>query len=299
MSPIVIFAYNRVDSLKACVDSLLANTEAKDCDLIVYVDGARTNYKGDTDLVLAVQEFVRSIKGFKSLNYNFSEKNRGLGPSVIKGVSEVINQFGMAIVIEDDLVVSKNFLSFMNQGLETYKHQKEVFSVCGYSSKIVVPPNYKYDMYFCTRSSSWGWATWKDRWDSVDWNVSNWKEAKQNARKFNKWGGSDCFRMLCGWKEGRNQSWAIRFCYSQFVQNKLSIFPIISKVKNHGFDGKGTNCKKWNRFKSVFDNSENKKFIWDNRVMINQYIYKQILYYHSLLLRIYSRFMSILKAIIE
>lgn len=299
MCPIVIFAFNRLDSLKTCVYSLLSNTEAKDSDLIVFVDGPRADIIGEKTKVQAVQEYVKTINGFRSVKYFFSEVNRGLGPSVIKGVSEVIAFFGEAIVLEDDLVVSKNFLSFMNQGLKTYRNEENVFSICGYSSKVTTPPEYKYDMYFCSRSSSWGWATWKDRWDSVDWDVSNWKEAKQNARRFNQWGGSDCFRMLRGWKEGRNQSWAIRFGYSQFLQNKVSVFPIISKVQNCGFDGSGTNCKKWNRFKFVFDNSEEKKFIWDNSVKINPYMYKQILYYHSLRLRLYSRFMSILKSIIR
>ena len=36
-----------------------------------------------------------------------------------------------------------------------------------------VPKDYSYDTYFCTRSSSWGWATWADRWNSVDWELEN------------------------------------------------------------------------------------------------------------------------------
>ena len=37
LAPIVVFAFNRLEPLKACVSALLANTEAADSDLIVFV----------------------------------------------------------------------------------------------------------------------------------------------------------------------------------------------------------------------------------------------------------------------
>ena len=294
LSPIIIFAFNRLESLKACITSLLVNVEAKDSDLFVYVDGPRPNKSGEFEKVKEVQEYVKKIEGFKTLNCHFATTNKGLAASVISGVTEVINQYGKAIVVEDDLVVGKNFLSFMNQGLEKYENNKKVFSVCGYSNAVKVPKNYTYDSYFCTRSSSWGWATWKDRWNSVDWKLDDWNKVKKYASQFNQWGGSDCFKMLNDWKNGRNQSWAIRFCYSQFIQDKLSVFPTISKVKNDGFDGKGTNCKGYSRFKSLFDNTGNKQFAWTDSIEINHYIYKQILHYSAISMRLYSRLMYLL-----
>lgn len=294
-SPIIVFAFNRLAPLKACISSLLSNTEAKESDLFVFVDGARPNRNGETEKVKAVHKYIKTITGFKSLCFHFSETNKGLSASVISGVSEVISQYGKAIVVEDDLVVGKNFLSFMNQSLEKYENNEKVFSVCGYTNAIKVQNDYPYDSYFCTRSSSWGWATWKDRWDTADWELDNWDEIKKTKKQFNQWGGSDCFKMLSDWKNGRNQSWAIRFCYSQFVQDKLSVFPTISKVKNDGFDGEGTNCKKWSRFKCHFDNSENKEFVWDSDVQINPYLYNQAMRYNSILLRLWSRMMYLLK----
>ena len=37
-APIIIFAFNRLEPLKRCVASLLANSEAAESDLIVYVE---------------------------------------------------------------------------------------------------------------------------------------------------------------------------------------------------------------------------------------------------------------------
>lgn len=288
-APIVVFAFNRLEALKACIDSLLSNSEASESDLIVYVDGPRKGRGGEKKMVDDVREFVKNIIGFKSLTYHFSDINKGLANSIIDGVSQVMMQYGRAIVIEDDLVCSSNFLTFMNQGLEQFQNLNKVFSICGYSNRVKTPKGYKYDGYFCPRSSSWGWATWRDRWESCDWELNIWKNVETNAKAFNKWGGSDCYRMLKGWKEGRNNSWAIRFCYNQFVQDKLSLFPIISHVKNVGFDGEGTNCPKWSRFKSEFDESDNKLFNLPNEVLVEREIVKSAMVYNSIKMRLYSK----------
>ena len=294
ITPIVIFAFNRLDTLRKTLQSLLANEEAIKSDLYVFVDGARIGQIGEKEKVENVQQYVSQITGFKSLHYTFAEANRGLGPSIISGVSKVINKYGRVIVVEDDLEVSKNFLAFMNQGLKQYEHSDKVFSICGYSNKVKVPAGYDYDAYFCTRSSSWGWGTWKDRWNSVDWQLEDWNKYDKLGKAFNRWGGSDCHKMLSDWKHGKNQSWAIRFCFNQFLQDKLSLFPTISKVNNKGFDGEGTNCKKWSRFKFIFDKSKNTDFKFPSKIEINHRLYKSAMRYNSLGIRIYSRLMYLL-----
>lgn len=290
-SPIIIFAFNRLEPLKATVASVLRNTEATESDLYVFVDGARPNKEGEAEKVKAVQEYVKTISGFKSVHFTFSETNKGLGPSIIAGVTEVINQAGRAIVLEDDLILSKNCLAFMNQGLEKYEHEKKVFSICGYNNKVKIPRGYEYDSYFCVRSSSWGWATWADRWNSVDWELNDWNKYQSLKSAFNKWGGSDCFGMLNGWKEGKNKSWAIRFCFAQFLQDKLSLFPLISKINNNGFDGDGTNCKRYSRFKIDFDKSESKSFKFPSQIIMNSQLKRMALAYHSIPKRIWSKIM--------
>jgi len=292
-APIVIFAFNRPETLKNTVTSLLTNEEAKTSNLYIFVDGARLDKIGETEKVKTVQEYVKSIKGFRSIEYFFSDKNKGLSTSIINGVNQIINKYGKAIIIEDDLTVSSNFLSFMNQGLEKYEKERNIFSICGYTNKINVPKNYTADSYFCTRSSSWGWATWADRWNSIDWILNDWKTIQSKASDFNKWGGSDCWKMLNDWHKGKNQSWAIRFTFNQFLQNKLSLFPIISKVKNNGFDGKGTNCKNWSRFTFEFDTTDNKNFQYPSLLKIVPSLYKSAMTYNGILIRIWSKIMYI------
>lgn len=294
LAPIVLFAFNRPDALKNTITSLLANNEAKDSELFIFVDGARDHKKGEHEQVRMVQDYVKSITGFKAVVYSFSLDNRGLGDSIVSGVTSIIDRYGRAIVLEDDLVFSSNFLAFMNDGLRRYEGDDKIFSICGYTNKVTAPRGYNADSYFCTRSSSWGWATWKDRWSSVDWELNNWGEYKSMASDFNKWGGSDCFQMLQSVKDGRGNSWAIRFCFAQFLQDKLALFPIVSKVRNDGFDGDGTNCKKWSRFRYVFDVEGKLSFNYPDNIKLNPKLYRSAMSYHTISIRLLSRLMYII-----
>lgn len=295
-APIVVFGFNRLQALKSTISSLLQNEEAKHSDLFVFVDGARKEKNGEEDKVRAVQEFVRTIRGFKSLQYSFSEKNQGLATSIITGVGKVLDKYGKVIVLEDDLVVMPNFLNYMNQGLDFYEKNQAVMSVCGHSCKVETPNHYPYDAYFLTRSSSWGWGTWKNRWELVDWELKDWDTVMSHRKAFVKSQGSDVYKMLRDWKLGKNHSWAIRFCYTQFVLNKLSVVPNRSLVTNEGFDGDGTNCKRYSRFKIELNESkENHIFKFPTTVCLNRFLYRQALWYHSVPLRIWSRIMYWIK----
>lgn len=293
-APIIVFGFNRFEALSNAIKSLLHNEEAQNSDLFIFIDGPRRNNMDDIRKVKKIKEYVKGISGFKSVSYSFSEINNGLGDSIINGVSEIINKYGKTIVLEDDLVFAPNFLSFMNQSLNRYKDEKEVFSICGYSNKVNIPNDYHYDTYFCTRSSSWGWATWADRWNSVDWELENFNKYSTLKKSFNQWGGSDCWKMLYDWKCGKNKSWAIRFCFAQFLQKKVSLFPIISKVKNDGFNGQGTNCKGWSRFRCVFDTSSMKKFTYPEDISVHQHLFLSAISYHSIKKRIFSRIMYLI-----
>lgn len=294
LAPIIVFAFNRSDSLARLIKSLLLNSEAAKSDLFLYVDGPRPGNKKDAKNVKEVRDYASTINGFRSVTLKFSECNKGLGPSLIRGITEIINKYGKAIVIEDDLQVTSNFLFYMNKGLCRYEYVERVFSICGYSNAVHPRKEYNFNTYFCTRSSSWGWATWKDRWNSIDWELNNLDGYHRQAGKFNKWGGSDCWHMLTDWKKGKNSSWAIRFCFAQFLQNKLSLFPIKSLVSYGGNDGRGTNSRKYSRMKFDIDTTQSKVFTYPDQVELNHTLYRQAMHYHSIPLRIWSRIMYIL-----
>lgn len=292
LAPIVIFAFNRPDSLMRLKESLEKNRFYKDSDKFVFVDGAR-NEKDNLKI-----EKVISIAKEMTQNVIVSDVNYGLGTSIIRGVTSVISRYEKVIVLEDDLICSMNFLSYMNQALDFFKDDLRICSICGYGLKIKRPANYVGDVYLTGRSSSWGWGTWLDRWNQVDWEVKDWKEIATNKRRqkeFNK-NGSDLFSMLKGYMTGKNQSWAIRFCYNQFKRKQFSIHPFLSKISNEGFGLDATNCKyHYSRFRVYFDYSNNEDFNFQVQLEQDKNIKDACYKYHSITMRIYSKIRNVFK----
>lgn len=285
-TPIVIFAFNRPDSLSRMIESLQTNSGWENHEIFVFVDGPRNEEEKQR-----VDKVVEIAKGLTK-NVVASTENKGLGPSIINGVTEVINKCGKAIVLEDDLVLMPGFLSYMDDALDKYESDSRIFAICGYGLKIERPKNYKSDVYLGIRASSWGWGTWADRWNSVDWNVSDWEQLKSTPKlqkAFNR-GGSDMYGMLKDYVEGRNRSWAIRFCYSQHKQGKYSVHPFDSLVSHEGYGQDATNCRqKYSRFKNNLNSSSSSNLILPNNLEYNKMIGKRVALYHSLPIRIYSR----------
>ncbi|WP_276165327.1 sugar transferase [Zobellia alginiliquefaciens] len=296
LAPILLFTYKKVTPLKATIEALGKNQLASESDLIIFSDGAKS--EKDNVQVNEVRAYLKKgITGFKQVVIFESLENKGLATSIIDGVSKIIEERGSAIVLEDDLVTSKNFLLFMNQALNDFKNDDRVHSISGYTMPIKTPLNYSYDNYFTRRASSWGWATWKDRWVSVDWSVSDYNSFISDGsrkKKFNEM-GSDMTSMLSKQMNGEISSWAIRWCYHQFKFNQLSVFPTISKVVNIGFGLEATHTKfSDTRFETHLDSSDKTRFSFDKEPKLRQQFVKQFISKYSLRTRIYYKIKNIL-----
>ena len=292
LAPICLFTYNRVSETRKTIEALQNNFLAKQSDLYIYSDGGKND--DDIQKILKVRDYLHSISGFKSINIFESINNRGLANSVIAGVSNVLENHDKIIVLEDDLVSSPNFLDFLNQSLEFYKNDNNIFSISGYTLNLPSLPGIK-DYYFGYRASSWGWGIWRDRWNKIDWNVSdydNFKNDKKAIKKFKR-GGSDLPRMLKNQITGKIDSWAIRFCYHQYKHNLLTVFPVTSKLISIGFSAEATNTIGTKRFNTPLDKERKTKYHFENFYNIDENITKEFASKFSLKSRIYNQLSKI------
>lgn len=243
LAPVVLFVYNRLDHTTRVLETLAKNTLAKDTELYVFSDAAKS--ENGLEKVNAVREYIRRMdwhENFRNVTIVEAEKNKGLAKSVIGGVSEIIEKYGKVIVIEDDLVLSPYFLSYMNDALDYYEEDEKIWAISGYSFPMRSLKNYDHDIFYSYRGCSWGWATWKDRWSTVDWNVNDYAELLNNTERqklFNR-GGNDLVNMLRLQMEGKIDSWAIRWVYAQSKQDMYTVYPKYSYLGNGGCDGSGT-----------------------------------------------------------
>ena len=241
-APIIIFVYNRADHFIEVYNALSACKEAKESDLFIFSDGAKNEAgKDKVNEVRAAVAAIRDSGDFRSVTVTESPVNKGLAASVISGVTEVISKYGRAIVVEDDCKVSPFFLSFMNSALDFYEKNEKIGSIAGYSPVITLPSYYKKDVFAANRSCSWTWATWRDRWDGVDWDLKDIKDFYESPRLIRRLNsnGSDRFIRLYRQTKGNGSSWSVRFGAHLVKNNLLTVYPRMSYAQNIGCDETG------------------------------------------------------------
>ena len=246
-APILLFVYNRPEHTKATVEALKAADGANETPLVIFSDAAKT--QADNDNVGKVRDYIHGIDGFAKIEIRERDKNAGLAQSIIEGVSEEIGKYGRVVVLEDDLVVTKYFIRYMNSALNFYEG-RGVFGISGYTPNVDIPIDYPFSTYMIHRNCSWGWATWKSKWESIDWSVRNFASFIHDTKKcasFNE-SGSDLTMMLLRQQRGEIQSWSIRYCYEAFMRGEPTVYPTRSMVRNGGVDGSGTNMKSSSRY---------------------------------------------------
>lgn len=243
--PILLLAYNRPNHYSKTIESLSLCDGARDSILYVHIDGANV-YKDETNACKEIVDITRKyISRFTRIEIMAENYHCGLANSVICSVSKLISEYGKIIVVEDDLLLSKDFVIFMKEALMNYENDKSIWSVTGRSIPLLSLKNYSHDVFITGRGCSHGWGTWKDRWNSTDWTLNDYNKFENDylsQLNFAK-GGFDLPGMLRAQKLGLIDSWAIRWCYSEYLQHKYTVYSRLSRVYNIGDDDSATHTK--------------------------------------------------------
>lgn len=243
-APVVVFVYKRLDKTKKCLEALEENHGAEETEVFIFSDGAKGTE--DRNAVQEVRDFLEWYEkkhSFKSLTVCLRETNWGLARSIIYGVTEIISQYGKAIVVEDDLITSRDFLDFLNGALEYYADSKKIGEISAFTYPLKGLETYEEDIYITRKADCWGWATWKDRWELADWEMKSYPiyRKKGMQKEFEKL-QKGIHKMLRMQMKGELDSWAVRWCYSLFMKEMLTVYPKVSRTRNIGFDGSGVHC---------------------------------------------------------
>ena len=247
-SPIALFVYKRLWHTQQTIESLCKNTLAPESELFIFSDAPKS--VEDESNVRNVREFIKNVKGFKNVIITERGKNLGLANSIIEGVTNLVNGFGKIIVLEDDMLLSRYFLQFMNDGLNVYEKEDDVISIHGYiyPVKVKLP-----ETFFLRGADCWGWATWKRAWQLFEPNSSkllNEIKIRKLEYEFDLDGTTNNVKMLKNQISRKVDSWAIRWYASAFLKNKFTLFPGKSLLNNIGADGEGTHTKNTKAFES-------------------------------------------------
>jgi len=193
-----------------------------------------------SELLVKNEDFVRVIK---------KEMNHGLKTSVINGINQIFAEGHESVItIEDDIVITSNFLNFCEKALDKFP---ESFSVAGFSFPLLSKEK---GIFKHIRFNSWGWAITKENWQKINFDANNSEiddylaNHKKELLKV-----SDNFpEFLKFVKSGRIDSWATFASFAALKSGKYTIYPCKPLVKNIGLKD-GTHFNKKDPISKIYD----------------------------------------------
>ena len=236
-APIALFVYNRPQHTERTLKFLKQNELAADSRLFIFSDGAKT--PADEQAVAEVRELLKNIDGFKSVEVIERKENMGLANSIISGVSRLVADYKQVIVLEDDLITSPYTLTYFNEALERYRNEERVMHIGAYMYNL--KDHNLPETFFYRAATSWGWATWERAWRHFEPNVDTLisQFSVQKKYDFSIENTMNFWKQIQDYKNGKNNSWAIRWYASIFLRGGLTLNPAHSLVNNIGHDGSG------------------------------------------------------------
>lgn len=233
--PILLICFKRYEKTLEIFNSIKSARPKK---LYVSIDGARNNEeKVEVDKVVSIFEDL--VDWDCEVNIRRSENNQGCKYGVYNAISWFFESEEMGIILEDDILPYPQFYKYCEELLNRYKDDKRVACISGWGYFYQKEPeNYPYTYYFSRIQSSWGWATWKDRWNLIDLNVNfnDFDVIENNLKNDNVDEGIiDFYKWLLHNRVDFNTAWDYQFLLSVLMKkNMYCIQPIKRFVRQLG-----------------------------------------------------------------
>ena len=257
---IAVFCYKRAAKLKTSMEALLKNPECSSMDIIFFCDG----HKGEHDKagVAATRAYIDSLTGFRSVIKHFRERNVSTGPNFRTGITYLFTNYDRFIVVEDDLVVTPNYVRYLLDALEFYKNEPSVFCVTGFAFPLQKGA-YTYDTVMHKRFCSYGWGSWSAKVKRVLWDKEELSHLMHTSPGFKSRlneEGLDLHRMLKKQISGVISTWDIQMQVHVAENRMRVVYPVLSKTHNIGFDNESTNTFGVDYLKTITDTGEKRSF---------------------------------------
>lgn len=288
-STILCFGFDRPMHLERMLNSLEKNHESIDSDVYICIDGPADGT--DLEMHSKTVEVAKKNWNFKSTKLILREKNLDCRTNIINTITELFKTNDRLIILEDDLVLGPNFLSYMNAALHKYLNKKEMWCINGYSYPQL---NFKSGSSVSKYVSPWGWGTWSDRWEifvNEDYDKKNFISSlsENDRKKFNVENLYDWEDIIVKNELGKISAWDAYWYQAVFMNKGLTLYPNKSHIRNEGFDGTGMHCSSTNDWITPINMSITKRY--PNKIKLNKlYMFNTLIFYRYYVLKRYLRF---------
>ena len=194
-----------------------------------------------------VRKYIHTVNGFASVEIIEREENYGCSKNIILGVTRLTYEFGRVIVVEDDILTSPYFLTYINEALELYKNDERVGVVSGFlypcyrEIEATLPQS-----FFMYGVGSWGWGTWRRAWQGYDYDAWRLLKKIRSAGRENEYNfglkNKPKSTTLAAQGLGRVDTWDYQLEASEFIHSRITLYPGRAMTNNIGCDGTGEHC---------------------------------------------------------
>ena len=175
-TPVLFETFARPDYARQVWDAIKAS---KPRSLYFYSNKARGDKPDEIKRNEEVRSFIKEIDWECDLHTWFREDYVDVYTSLKGAVDWVCEHEEAWIALEEDVVPTPAFFSFCDQMIDYYRDDMRVWNISGDNFLNLNPSGYDY--IFSQYHWMYGWATWRNRWNSVDWDNIRINECIENG----------------------------------------------------------------------------------------------------------------------
>jgi hypothetical protein len=229
-----------------CLEALLNSNIESVADIVIFVDGP---HEKDLDQISRVREFVVNTSlSFQFVSFVFNETNKGSKSQAEFSLEYVrAKSYWKYVMLEEDVIVGKNFIGYMDRCLNEFKFDNDIISICGFTHSIFTLGKTPKTRYLSHRFSPWGFGSWIDT-DLLNLKMSDLELFFQLGKKDNlkkiKFSGLDILpNIYYAVIMNKPISNDYRVILNSVCNKLYHLYPNVSLTYNIGLDGSGENCK--------------------------------------------------------
>lgn len=190
------------------------------------------------------QEVLQLAQGFNASRHNSVHQNAnilGCHPNIRSALRSGFQHGEFVVLLEDDIVLSKDSLVWFVHAMNKYRNDPTVFSVstygdtCHASSEVI-----ESDLFFSSSRrkhfTPWGWGMWKDRYDDISRDYSGW-DTQMNFQVHmatDNSGTVSLFRVPA--TNFKCYCFQVNYAKEGLRKARHEVFPVLSRSNNIGLE---------------------------------------------------------------
>ena len=255
---VAVFVFRRPDTTKRVLEQL---SIVKPKRLYVICDGPREGKEREAELQKETLELFANIDWECDVRFNVAHENLGCKNRVVSGIDWVFGFEESAIFLEDDCLPTLDFFYFCESMLHRFRGQDDIGMVSGTRQTLIPNLNNRH-VTFTRIPRIWGWATWRDRWESFD---ADLEQVESRGFQEAAYWGAEGILSRAHWSSRFEESrkdpsiWDAQWVYALWSQRRYSVQPPVNLISNIGF---GSGATHTSVSASLFNNWPSHSLTW-------------------------------------